>query len=99
MLTFSELVRRWIAPAESGRRSFYVYDVPGGVFKHGWWTYIEAVYEAEEDVEGLFGISQTYVVYCNESEYLEQIRRMPHDKRPGRRALKEELTLLRSSWG
>ena len=51
-------------------------DLDRRAFPHGWWTYLEAVYEIESDTSGLLEIYHVYVVNGNQPEYLDQIKKL-----------------------
>jgi hypothetical protein len=70
-----KLIERQVDASNDGRRSFYSYELCSETFPHGWWTYLEAVCEIEEDTGGLLDLYQTYVISAGDTEYIEKIKR------------------------
>ena len=80
-----KLLKKQLTSSGKVRRFFSSSDLPHDVFPHGWWTYLEAIYEIEEDVDALLDIYQAYVVEGNDAEYIKHIKRVSHDEWSTRR--------------
>ena len=79
------LIKKQLEELVRGRYVFYSSDLSSDIFPHGWWTYLEAISEFEEDVGALLDIYQAYVVEGNDSEYIERIKQLSGDEWPTRR--------------
>jgi len=86
-----DLIQKQVVLSEGSFWSFHSSELSSDVFEHGWWTYLEAVCEAEGDEAGLLDVYQTYVVAGNEASYIDRIKQKAPNWPTRRKAMIEAL--------